>query len=106
MSLRDPRLANASTASYLTRAITAVDPPPVRMMPGAPVYRHVDDRLKMGLDCDEVFPGIYLGTGPTLRNMKYLRKLGITHVINTAENDGLRIPQPTLRNFFWPRSGL
>ena len=41
----------------------------------------------MGMDCDEVYPGIIIGTGPTVKNLKYLVKLGVTHVLNTAEND-------------------
>ena len=43
--------------------------------------------MRMGLDCDEVYPGIIIGTGPTVKNLKYLVKLGVTHVLNTAEND-------------------
>ena len=39
------------------------------------------------MDCDEVYPGIIIGTGPTVKNLKYLVKLGVTHVLNTAEND-------------------
>ena len=29
-----------------------------------------------GVDCDEVFPGIILGNGATLRKKEYLQKLG------------------------------
>ena len=28
-----------------------------------------------------------LGTGETVKNFKYLQKIGVTHVLNTAEND-------------------
>ena len=44
-------------------------------------------RLKSGIDCDEVYPGIIIGTGPTVKNLKYLVKLEVTHILNTAEND-------------------
>lgn len=37
------------------------------------------------VDCDEVYPNIYVGDEMTARNKDYLRKLGITHVINAAE---------------------
>ena len=30
-------------------------------MPGLPVYRDYSERLRLGLDCDEVYPGIIIG---------------------------------------------
>ena len=33
------------------------------------------------------------GTGETVKNMKYLHKIGVTHVLNTAENDVNLNPQ-------------
>ena len=39
------------------------------------------------MDCDEVFPGIIIGSGRTAKDLKYLDKLGVTHVLNAAEND-------------------
>jgi len=86
LSMRDARLANVSTGGYLARSFN-IDPPERRMMPGMPVYKDVPERMRMGLDCDEVYPGIIIGTGPTVKNLKYLVKLGVTHVLNTAEND-------------------
>ena len=38
-----------------------------------------------GVDCDEVFPDIFIGDEASARNIKFLQKMGITHVLNTAE---------------------
>lgn len=35
--------------------------------------------------CDEVYPGIYIGDCYCAKNKPYLKQLGITHVVNTAE---------------------
>lgn len=40
------------------------------------------------IDCDDVYPGIYIGNSATAQNKKYLRMIGITHVLNTAEGAG------------------
>ncbi|XP_077282553.1 uncharacterized protein LOC143908674 isoform X3 [Temnothorax americanus] len=42
-------------------------------------------RAQQEIDCDEVYPGIYIGDGITAKNKKYLEMLGITHLLNTAE---------------------
>lgn len=42
-------------------------------------------RAQQEIDCDEVYPGIYIGDGITARNKKYLEMLGITHLLNAAE---------------------
>jgi len=36
---------------------------------------------------DEVFPGILVGDKGAARNASYLRRLGVTHVLNTAEGN-------------------
>ena len=33
----------------------------------------------------QVYPGIILGNGETIQNVEYLKKIGVTHVLNTAE---------------------
>lgn len=38
-----------------------------------------------GVDCDEVFPNLFIGDEATARNIKFLQKMKITHVLNTAE---------------------
>lgn len=42
-------------------------------------------RAQQEIDCDEVYPGIYIGDGITAKNKKYLEMLGITHLLNAAE---------------------
>ena len=37
------------------------------------------------MDCDEVFPGILLGNGATVKKKEYLDKIGVSHVLNAAE---------------------
>lgn len=50
---------------------------------GKPVHKW--DRLLIGLDCDEVFPNIYIGNRGAAQNKEYLTRLGITHVLNAAD---------------------
>ncbi|XP_054711195.1 dual specificity protein phosphatase 3-like [Uloborus diversus] len=38
-----------------------------------------------GVDCDEVYPGIFVGDEGSARKKEFLRAVGITHVLNTAE---------------------
>nr|XP_031829570.1 dual specificity protein phosphatase 3 isoform X1 [Nomia melanderi] len=42
-------------------------------------------RIQQTIDCDEVYPGIYIGDTATAKNKKYLQMLGITHLLNCAE---------------------
>ncbi|KAJ8686348.1 hypothetical protein QAD02_022142 [Eretmocerus hayati] len=42
-------------------------------------------RLQQMVDCDEVYPRIYIGDGITAKNKQYLQRIGITHVLNAAE---------------------
>uniref|UniRef100_A0A1L8E2Y8 Dual specificity protein phosphatase n=1 Tax=Nyssomyia neivai TaxID=330878 RepID=A0A1L8E2Y8_9DIPT len=37
------------------------------------------------VDCDEVYPKIYIGDAASAKNKTYLRLMGITHILNTAE---------------------
>ena len=39
----------------------------------------------LGVDCDEVYPGIVLGNGATVKKLEYLGKIGVSHVVNAAE---------------------
>lgn len=49
------------------------------------------DALFPMVDCDEVYPNIYIGDESSARNKSYLQAEGITHVLNTA--DGHKIGQ-------------
>ncbi|KAK6643225.1 hypothetical protein RUM43_004730 [Polyplax serrata] len=50
--------------------------------------RDVFDQMHY-VDCDEVYPNIYIGDGTTAKHKSYLKKIGITHVLNTAEGKSL-----------------
>ncbi|XP_012274093.1 dual specificity protein phosphatase 3 [Orussus abietinus] len=61
----------------------------LRPIPG--FDENVDDRnyyrLQHDIDCDEVYPNIILGDASTAKNKKFLKRLGVTHVLNTAEGN-------------------
>lgn len=60
MGYPDPRMANATTGIYLTRVFN-IEPKDSRMMPGVNRPKNYSERLRMGIDCDEVYPGIIIG---------------------------------------------
>lgn len=39
------------------------------------------------MDCDEVIPRLILANGKTVKNVQYIKELGVTHIINTATRD-------------------
>lgn len=45
------------------------------------------DRISLDVDCDEVYPNIYIGDVGAAKNKQYLRRIGITHILNTAEGN-------------------
>lgn len=62
------------------------------------------DRYSYGIDCDEVYPSIFVGDEGTARNKDYLRGLGVTHVINTAE--GQKFGQVDTGQAFYSSHGI
>ncbi|QQP52134.1 Testis/ seletal muscle dual specificty phosphatase, partial [Caligus rogercresseyi] len=38
-----------------------------------------------GVDCDEIYPRIFLGDEASARNLGFLKKIKVTHVLNAAE---------------------
>jgi hypothetical protein len=75
-------LANRTTGLYLTRTFN-VDPPEKRMMPGKPFYRTTNERLRMGIDCDEVYPGIIIG--------KIISFLGVSNPLRLLSSLALHV---------------
>ncbi|XP_075556705.1 dual specificity protein phosphatase 3-like isoform X1 [Dermacentor variabilis] len=63
-----------------------------------------NDRYSYGVDCDEVYPGIYVGDEGAARNKHYLRGLGVTHVLNTAE--GSQFGQVDTSQAFYNSHGI
>ena len=41
--------------------------------------------IQWGVDCDEIHPGLFVGDKASASNVAFLRKYGITHVLNAAE---------------------
>uniref|UniRef100_A0A336LBD3 Dual specificity protein phosphatase n=1 Tax=Culicoides sonorensis TaxID=179676 RepID=A0A336LBD3_CULSO len=60
---------------------------PCRPLPG---FRR-SDNSQFDVDCDEVYPRLYIGDANSAKNKQYLKMMGITHVLNTAE--GTRLGQ-------------
>jgi len=54
-------------------------------MPGFRSSSDFGERQSMRVDCDRVFDGIIIGNGETILNIDYLKGIGVTHVLNTAE---------------------
>jgi len=50
---------------------------------------------------DEVFPGVHLGDRGAAKNTFYLKKIGVTHVLNTAEGNRTGLVD-TNQNFYKP----
>ena len=44
-----------------------------------------------GIDCDEVYPGIVLGNGATVKKKDYLKSIGVSHILNAAEFRGVNV---------------
>ncbi|XP_012228253.1 dual specificity protein phosphatase 3-like [Linepithema humile] len=76
-----------TTEHQLTLAISATKCLEFKPLPG--FNSNLDNlqhyRAQQEIDCDEVYPGIYIGDGTTARNKEYLKMLGITHLLNAAE---------------------
>ena len=59
-----------------------------------------------GVDCDEVYPNIFVGDEASARNIKFLQKMGITHVLNTAEGVWTDCSFVDLTNEYYEGSGV
>uniref|UniRef100_T1JBI6 Dual specificity protein phosphatase n=1 Tax=Strigamia maritima TaxID=126957 RepID=T1JBI6_STRMM len=60
--------------------------------------------IRERIDCDEVYPGIFIGDGMTATTKEYLKSIGITHVINTAQ--GHKIAQVDTNEHYYSTSGI
>lgn len=97
-----PTRRQPTCVSDLVAIIQEIKPQPRPLplptsLPDASTFRKytesdfLHERLLLGLDCDEVYPGIFIGDEGAAKNKEYLRGIGITHVLNAAE--GLHIGQ-------------
>jgi len=81
------RKESAAVVGKYIRVIT----PEAREMPGFEGKLAKWDRHRHGIDCDEVFPGIVLGNGATVKKKDYLKSIGVSHVLNAAEFRGVNV---------------
>lgn len=70
---------------------------PLRPLPGSSSPCTPALRLETGVDCDEVMPRLILANGKTVKNLPFIRELGVTHIINTAARD-VWLPTEKLSN--------
>ena len=77
--------------------LVVAKPPDRRALPGQSQVLGSAERLALGLDCDEVLPGLILASGRTVKTVAYMRELRVTHVINTASRD-VWLPTEKLSN--------
>ncbi|XP_025264896.1 dual specificity protein phosphatase 3 [Camponotus floridanus] len=86
---RLPLPGGETTERQLTLAIWATAEKKLEFKPLPGFNPNLDNlqyyRAQQDIDCDEVYPGIYIGDGITAKNKKYLKMLGITHLLNAAE---------------------
>lgn len=82
---RSPSVAKERTRDELIDSIVHTRTREHRVMPGFHDASDWEERKAMRIDCDKVYPGIILGNGETIQNVEYLKKIGVTHVLNTAE---------------------
>ena len=59
-----------------------------------------------GVDCDEVYPNLFIGDEASARNIRFLKKMGITHVLNTAEGIWTDCSFVDLTNDYYVGSGI
>ncbi|XP_063987971.1 dual specificity protein phosphatase 3-like isoform X1 [Diachasmimorpha longicaudata] len=93
-------LDGETTLSTLSRALIAT-PVQHAALPGFDMDR--DDpqyyRLQQEVDCAVVYPGILIGDATTAKNKSYLKRIGVTHVLNTAEGTRFGFV-PTNRDYY------
>ena len=83
--LKSPSVGKERTRDDLIDSIVYTRTREHRAMPGFRDASDWEERRKMRIDCDKVYDGIILGNGDTIKNVEYLRSIGVTHVLNTAE---------------------
>ena len=83
--LKSPSVGKERTRDDLIDSIVYTRTREHRAMPGFRDASAWEERRKMRIDCDKVYDGIILANGDTIKNVEYLRSIGVTHVLNTAE---------------------
>ena len=111
LTLKDRKILAEAMTSYL-----GTQPPQFRYVPTYPIFQFffniaifchfffnfrdtpgydkamtIHERIREGIDCDEVFPNLVLGNGCTVKKKDYLKRIGITHILNAAEYRGVNV---------------
>jgi len=84
--LRSPSIPRERTRDELIDSIIHTRTKEHRVMPGFRSTSDFDERRHLKVDCDKVYEGIIIGNGETICNLEYLKGVGVTHVLNTAEH--------------------
>merc|ERR1711988_2030606 len=85
LRLRSPSIPRETTRDELIDSIVHTRTREHRPLPGFKSASDYDERRHLRIDCDKVYDGIILGNGDTICNINYLKGIGVTHVLNTAE---------------------
>jgi len=83
--LKSPSIPRERTRDELIDSIVHTRTREHRVLPGYKSATDYDERRSMKIDCDKVHKGIIIGNGETICNIDYLKSIGVTHVLNTAE---------------------
>merc|ERR1712130_737606 len=86
LRLKSPSIPRETTRDELIDSIIHTRTREHRPLPGFKSASDYDERRNLRIDCDKVFDGIILGNGDTICNIQYLKGIGVTHVLNTAEH--------------------
>jgi len=85
LRLKSPSLPKETTRDQLIDSIVHTRTKEHRVMPGFKASTDYDERRALRVDCDKVYNGIILANGDTIQDINYLKSVGVTHVLNTAE---------------------
>merc|ERR1712066_56860 len=86
LRLRSPSIPRETARDELIDSIVHTRTREHRPLPGFKSASDYDERRHLRIDCDKVHEGIIIGNGDTICNMNYLKGIGVTHVLNTAEH--------------------
>lgn len=94
---------------HLKRVMTSIHPGHCRLLPGHSQLYHIFgnrrvDRLNSKIDCDEVYPNIFIGNEGAAKNKVYLKLIGVTHVLNCAE--GVQFCQINTGGYFYSQDNI
>ena len=84
--MKSPSIPRETTRDELIDSIVHTRTREHRPLPGFKSASDYDERRHLRIDCDKVHDGIIIGNGDTICNMNYLKGIGVTHVLNTAEH--------------------